>query len=50
MLLLKKPECDGVARHVRVWVHEIWRVLGDRLVVTEDRLWMLEQAVAPVIG
>lgn len=23
----------------------IWRVIGDRLVVNEDRLWMLEQAI-----
>eukprot|EP00931_Biecheleriopsis_adriatica_P059471 TRINITY_DN3558_c0_g2_i1.p1 TRINITY_DN3558_c0_g2~~TRINITY_DN3558_c0_g2_i1.p1 ORF type:complete len:4446 (+),score=1220.06 TRINITY_DN3558_c0_g2_i1:273-13340(+) len=44
MLLLKKSECDGVARHVRLWVHEVWRVIGDRLVVKEDRMWMLEQA------
>ena len=43
VLLLKKNECDGVARHVRLWVHEIWRVIGDRLVVNEDRMWMLEQ-------
>eukprot|EP00913_Durusdinium_trenchii_P000594 g548.t1 len=46
VLLLKKQECDGVARHVRLWVHEIWRVIGDRLVVNEDRLWMLEQVRA----
>ena len=43
VLLMKKGECDGVARHVRLWVHGIWRVIGDRLVVNEDRMWMLEQ-------
>jgi len=43
VLLLKKGECDGIGRHVRLWVHEVWRVIGDRLVEHQDRQWMLDQ-------
>jgi len=43
VLLLKKGECDGPQRHVRLWIHEITRVLGDRLTENADRMWMLEK-------
>lgn len=43
VLLLKKHECEGPERHVRLWVHEILRVFGDRLIADADRNWMLAQ-------
>jgi len=43
VLLLKKPESEGPDRHIRLWVHEILRVFGDRLVDDTDRTWMLNQ-------
>eukprot|EP00931_Biecheleriopsis_adriatica_P059470 TRINITY_DN3558_c0_g1_i1.p1 TRINITY_DN3558_c0_g1~~TRINITY_DN3558_c0_g1_i1.p1 ORF type:complete len:4293 (+),score=1112.20 TRINITY_DN3558_c0_g1_i1:173-13051(+) len=43
VLLLKKSECEGADRHVRLWVHEIFRVFGDRLIDDTDRDWMLTQ-------
>ncbi|CAJ1429265.1 unnamed protein product [Effrenium voratum] len=43
VLLLKKNECEGTERHVRLWVHEILRVFGDRLIDDNDREWMLLQ-------
>ncbi|CAK9112546.1 Dynein axonemal heavy chain 1 (Axonemal beta dynein heavy chain 1) (Ciliary dynein heavy chain 1) (Heat shock regulated protein 1) (HSRF-1) (hDHC7) [Durusdinium trenchii] len=43
VLLLKKNECDGASRHVRLWAHEILRVFGDRLIDDHDREWMMHQ-------
>lgn len=43
VLLLKKNECDGASRHVRLWAHEILRVFGDRLIDDTDREWMMHQ-------
>ncbi|KAF4662797.1 hypothetical protein FOZ61_002166 [Perkinsus olseni] len=43
VLLLPKDQCDGANRHVRLWVHEVFRVFGDRLVDDKDRVWLLEQ-------
>jgi len=43
MLLLKKGECEGPERHIRLWTHEILRVFGDRLIEEADRRWMLGQ-------
>ncbi|CAE7798107.1 DNAH7, partial [Symbiodinium necroappetens] len=43
VLLLKKNECEGPDRHVRLWAHEILRVFGDRLIDDNDREWMLLQ-------
>lgn len=43
ILLLKKNECNGADGHVRLWVHEIMRVFGDRLIDDTDRKWMLLQ-------
>jgi len=42
ILLLRPKECEGTGRHIRLWVHEIWRVLGDRLTDQQDRLWLLD--------
>merc|ERR1719174_2914521 len=42
MLLMKKTEHEGPQKAVRLWIHECLRVLGDRLVDENDRLWMLE--------
>lgn len=30
-------------RAIRLWVHECWRIIGDRLVIEDDRVWMLGQ-------
>eukprot|EP00434_Breviolum_minutum_P010844 symbB.v1.2.009560.t1/scaffold598.1/size183230/2 len=43
VLLLKKNECEGSPRHVRLWAHEILRVFGDRLIDDTDREWMMHQ-------
>jgi len=43
VLLLKKSECDGSQRHIRLWIHEVWRVIGDRLTDNQDREWMLNK-------
>ncbi|KAF4707651.1 hypothetical protein FOZ63_029670, partial [Perkinsus olseni] len=43
VLLLPKDQCDGTNRHVRLWIHEVFRVFGDRLVDDKDRVWLLEQ-------
>eukprot|EP00930_Biecheleria_cincta_P034372 TRINITY_DN23765_c0_g1_i1.p1 TRINITY_DN23765_c0_g1~~TRINITY_DN23765_c0_g1_i1.p1 ORF type:complete len:4302 (-),score=866.21 TRINITY_DN23765_c0_g1_i1:110-13015(-) len=43
LLMLKKSECEGTDRHVRLWIHEILRVFGDRLIDDIDREWMLLQ-------
>jgi len=42
ILLMRQKECDGSQKHLRLWVHEVTRVIGDRLVDNSDRLWMLE--------
>ena len=37
-------EVGGAAdRMIRLWVHESWRIIGDRLIIEDDRVWMLEQ-------
>eukprot|EP00746_Dinoflagellata_sp_MGD_P128313 gnl/MRDRNA2_/MRDRNA2_62704_c0_seq1.p1 gnl/MRDRNA2_/MRDRNA2_62704_c0~~gnl/MRDRNA2_/MRDRNA2_62704_c0_seq1.p1 ORF type:complete len:2643 (+),score=576.00 gnl/MRDRNA2_/MRDRNA2_62704_c0_seq1:1172-7930(+) len=41
ILLMPKDQCDGTNRHIRLWIHEVWRVFGDRLTTNEDRQWML---------
>jgi dynein heavy chain len=43
VLLMTKDSCEGPDRHIRLWVHEVQRVLGDRLTTDEDRMWMLTQ-------
>lgn len=43
ILLLKKEEAAGPEGHVRLWVHEVMRVFGDRLIDDTDRLWVLMQ-------
>jgi hypothetical protein len=35
---------------VRIWAHEVLRVLGDRLINNEDRIWMLNALKDTVIG
>jgi len=34
---------DAGNRSIRLWVHECWRIMGDRLVIEEDRKWMLDE-------
>ena len=45
MLMLPPKECDGAGRHVRLWIHEVIRVFGDRLVTQDDRQWMLDNLI-----
>jgi dynein heavy chain len=35
---------------VRIWAHEVLRVLGDRLINNEDRIWMLNALKDTVRG
>jgi dynein heavy chain len=41
VLMVQAKDCDGTGRHARLWIHEVTRVFADRLVVQEDRQWML---------
>lgn len=42
---IKNLKCCRAVQGKSLWKEpRIWRVIGDRLVVNEDRLWMLEQA------
>ena len=40
--MIEKKEMQSVDTTVKLWAHEVVRVLGDRLVNDKDRLWMLE--------
>lgn len=39
--LVTKKEIDQPDQMMRLWAHECTRVLGDRLINDEDRMWML---------
>jgi dynein heavy chain len=39
--LVTKKEVETPDRLMRLWAHETVRVLGDRLINDEDRMWML---------
>jgi dynein heavy chain len=42
VLMLSKEEADGAGRHVRLWMHENFRVFHDRLTDDQDRDWLLD--------
>ena len=37
MLLVRPEQCETKTGLLRLWVHEVWRVFGDRLTTPEDR-------------
>ncbi|XP_050428284.1 dynein axonemal heavy chain 3-like [Adelges cooleyi] len=42
MFLLPASRCKTVEKLFRLWIHETWRVFGDRLVDEDDRLRLFE--------
>ena len=41
--MIKKESYESRITFVRLWIHEILRVFGDRLIDDEDRRWLFEQ-------
>lgn len=41
LCLVTKKEIEQADQMMRLWAHETTRVLGDRLINDEDRMWML---------
>ncbi|CEM36965.1 unnamed protein product, partial [Vitrella brassicaformis CCMP3155] len=42
VLLMGKEQQEGVEKVVRLWIHEVLRVFGDRLVDETDQTWLLK--------
>lgn len=41
--LLQKESVETKVTFIRLWVHEIWRVFGDRILDNTDRDWLFSQ-------
>ena len=48
--MIKKESVESKTIFIRLWVHEILRVFGDRLIDTKDREWLFENIKETVQG
>lgn len=48
--MIKKESVESKTVFIRLWVHEILRVFGDRLIDTNDRVWLFEKIKETVLG